>query len=88
MLPFRRAFTSLHGDQPEDADADAARNGARRLRDPNSLSGRAPKVEYRLTDLGLGLSKAFCGVWLWAEANFDKVECARRDYAARNADDG
>ncbi|WP_232618230.1 winged helix-turn-helix transcriptional regulator [Pseudooceanicola marinus] len=47
-----------------------------------------PKVEYRLTDLGLGLSKAFCGVWLWAEANFDKVECARRDYAARNADEG
>ncbi|MCA1337189.1 winged helix-turn-helix transcriptional regulator [Pseudooceanicola marinus] len=47
-----------------------------------------PKVEYRLTDLGLGLSKAFCGVWLWAEANFEKVECARRDYAARNADEG
>lgn len=46
-----------------------------------------PKVEYRLTDLGLGLSEAFCGVWLWAEANFDKVECARRDYAARNADE-
>ena len=26
-----------------------------------------PKVEYRLTNLGLSLSAAFCGVWLWAE---------------------
>lgn len=44
-----------------------------------------PKVEYRLTDLGLGLSKAFCGVWVWAEANFKKIEKARSDYAARAA---
>jgi DNA-binding HxlR family transcriptional regulator len=44
-----------------------------------------PKVEYRLTDLGLGLSKAFCGVWIWAEENFEKIERARRDHAARNA---
>ena len=44
-----------------------------------------PKVEYRLTDLGLGLSKAFCGVWIWAEANFDKIEQARSDYAKRVA---
>jgi len=42
-----------------------------------------PKVEYRLTDLGLGLSKAFCGVWLWAEANRETIEQARRDYAER-----
>ncbi len=47
-----------------------------------------PKVEYRLTNLGLGLSKAFCGVWLWAEANFEQIEWARHDYAARNAVDG
>ena len=26
-----------------------------------------PKVEYRLTTLGLSLSAAFCGVWMWAE---------------------
>ncbi|WP_406735985.1 winged helix-turn-helix transcriptional regulator [Thioclava sp. GXIMD4215] len=43
-----------------------------------------PKVEYRLTELGLGLSKAFCGVWLWAEANYDTIERARKDFAARS----
>ncbi|ORE91357.1 HxlR family transcriptional regulator [Stappia sp. 22II-S9-Z10] len=40
-----------------------------------------PKVEYRLTDLGLGLAKAFCGVWLWAEANREAIEAARAAYA-------
>lgn len=42
-----------------------------------------PKVEYRLTDLGAGLSKAFCGVWLWAEANQARIEAARQAYAER-----
>ncbi len=32
------------------------------------------KVEYRLTDLGLGLGAAFCGVWLWAEENIDRIK--------------
>jgi DNA-binding HxlR family transcriptional regulator len=36
-----------------------------------------PKVEYRLTDLGLSLSAAFCGVWLWAAEHLMKVEKAR-----------
>jgi DNA-binding HxlR family transcriptional regulator len=36
-----------------------------------------PKVEYRLTDLGLGLSAAFCGVWIWAEKHIGEVEAAR-----------
>jgi DNA-binding HxlR family transcriptional regulator len=36
-----------------------------------------PKVEYQLTPLGLSLSAAFCGVWIWAEANMDAVEKAR-----------
>lgn len=36
-----------------------------------------PKVEYRLTPLGLSLSAAFCGVWLWAEEHLDEVEEAR-----------
>lgn len=47
-----------------------------------------PKVEYRLTDLGHGLSEAFCGVWLWAEANLDTIEQARHDYADRLAAEG
>lgn len=42
-----------------------------------------PKVEYRLTDLGHGLGEAFCGVWLWAEANLDRVEMARTAFDGR-----
>ena len=41
-----------------------------------------PKVEYRLTDLGQTLSAAFCGVWLWAEANVDRIEQAREAFDA------
>ena len=41
-----------------------------------------PKVEYRLTDLGLGLGAAFCGVWLWAEENIDRIEAARQRFDA------
>jgi DNA-binding HxlR family transcriptional regulator len=36
-----------------------------------------PKVEYRLTALGLSLSAAFCGVWIWAEEHIEEVETAR-----------
>ena len=36
-----------------------------------------PKVEYRLTTLGLSLSAAFCGVWMWAEKHVGEVEQAR-----------
>ncbi|WP_409307550.1 winged helix-turn-helix transcriptional regulator [Pectobacterium sp. B1J-3] len=43
-----------------------------------------PKVEYQLTDLGLGLGAAFCGVWVWAEQNLDSIEQARAVYDARN----
>jgi DNA-binding HxlR family transcriptional regulator len=42
-----------------------------------------PKVEYRLTDLGLSLGAAFCGVWTWAEAHLDRVEAARADFDGR-----
>ncbi len=42
-----------------------------------------PKVVYALTELGLGLSKAFCGVWEWAEANRDAITQARAAYADR-----
>ncbi len=36
-----------------------------------------PKVEYKLTPLGLGLGAAFCGVWVWASENLHAVEEAR-----------
>jgi DNA-binding HxlR family transcriptional regulator len=42
-----------------------------------------PRVDYRLTDLGLGLAEAFCGVWQWAEAHLDRIEAARRDFDQR-----
>ncbi|MBN8844231.1 MAG: helix-turn-helix transcriptional regulator [Sphingomonadales bacterium] len=43
-----------------------------------------PKVEYRLTELGQGLGEAFCGVWLWAEANLERVETARIAFDTRD----
>lgn len=42
-----------------------------------------PRVDYRLTDLGSTLSAAFCGVWIWAEQNLDKVEAARHAFDTR-----
>ena len=42
-----------------------------------------PKVEYRLTDLGLSLAEAFCGVWMWAEKNIERIEAARTMFDAR-----
>ena len=42
-----------------------------------------PKVEYRLTNLGLSLSAAFCGVWLWAEKHLEEVETARAAFDSK-----
>jgi DNA-binding HxlR family transcriptional regulator len=39
-----------------------------------------PKVEYRLTEMGMSLGAAFCGVWIWAEANLGEVEKARAKF--------
>jgi DNA-binding HxlR family transcriptional regulator len=39
-----------------------------------------PKVEYKLTNLGLSLGAAFCGVWVWAAENLNEVERARRNF--------
>ena len=44
-----------------------------------------PHVDYRLTDLGLSLGEAFCGVWTWAERNFERIEAARADFDQRKA---
>ncbi len=45
-----------------------------------------PKVEYRLTEMGMSLGEAFCGVWLWAERHRQTIEASRRAYEARGAD--
>lgn len=44
-----------------------------------------PKVEYRLTDLGLSLGAAFCGVWMWAQQSLDMIEQAREAFDQRAA---
>jgi DNA-binding HxlR family transcriptional regulator len=44
-----------------------------------------PRVEYKLTQLGMSLGAAFCGVWIWAAENLDQVEQARRDFDSRAA---
>ncbi|MBI1244739.1 MAG: MarR family transcriptional regulator [Alphaproteobacteria bacterium] len=44
-----------------------------------------PKVEYRLTALGMSLGEAFCGVWIWAEDNLAAIEKARRAFDDRAA---
>ena len=42
-----------------------------------------PRVDYKLTDLGLSLGEAFCGVWRWAEQNLPRIEATRREFDAR-----
>lgn len=43
-----------------------------------------PRVEYALTDLGSSLGTAFCGVWHWAEAHREAIECARAAFKERS----
>lgn len=45
-----------------------------------------PRVDYSLTELGHGLSGAFCGVWVWAETYYTDVEKARAAFAARESE--
>ena len=42
-----------------------------------------PRVDYKLTDLGLSLGCAFCGVWEWAEAHLARVTEARQAFDGR-----
>ena len=44
-----------------------------------------PKVEYKVTDLGLTLSAAFCWVWVWAADNLQRVEEARGQFDKKAA---
>ena len=43
-----------------------------------------PRVEYRLTDMGVSLGAAFCGVWVWAEAHYERIEASRRAFDGRS----
>jgi DNA-binding HxlR family transcriptional regulator len=45
-----------------------------------------PHVDYRLTELGHTLGEAFCGVWLWAEANHAQVAAAREAFRRRETE--
>jgi DNA-binding HxlR family transcriptional regulator len=47
-----------------------------------------PKVEYRLTTLGMTLGAAFCGVWVWAAENLKQVEQARYMFDSSGGADG
>ena len=46
-----------------------------------------PRVEYALTQLGVSLGRAFCGVWIWAERHVDEIEAARAAFDARAAEE-
>lgn len=46
-----------------------------------------PKVEYQLTELGLSLGAAFCGVWVWAEENLATIRHARAAFDQRKKAD-
>ncbi len=42
-----------------------------------------PRVEYQLTEMGLSLSEAFCGVWMWAMKHQEEIERARAKFRER-----
>jgi len=42
-----------------------------------------PRVEYKLTKMGMGLGEAFCGVWIWAGQHLAEIEKARREFDAK-----
>ncbi len=42
-----------------------------------------PHVDYALTDLGTSLGAAFCGVWLWAAENRERIDAARAAFETR-----
>ena len=47
-----------------------------------------PKVEYKLTGLGMSLGASFCGVWVWAAENLKQVEQARSKFDKLGGSDG
>jgi DNA-binding HxlR family transcriptional regulator len=47
-----------------------------------------PRVEYELTDMGLSLGTAFCGVWIWADKHHAEILAARKAFQERAANGG
>lgn len=39
-----------------------------------------PRVEYKLTRIGLALGESVCGIWKWAEAYYKEIEKNRAKY--------
>jgi DNA-binding HxlR family transcriptional regulator len=39
-----------------------------------------PRVDYALTEMGQGLTAAFCGVWVWATQHHKQVSLARAEF--------
>ncbi len=44
-----------------------------------------PRVEYRLSTLGLTLGAAFCGLWVWAADHLSEIDAARAAFDQREA---
>ena len=63
-LRFTRLGELGRGHHAEDAHPDLASHGARRPDHEDGTSGRAAEGRIKLTQLGLGLGAAFCGVWV------------------------
>ncbi|MGI4813311.1 MAG: winged helix-turn-helix transcriptional regulator [Janthinobacterium lividum] len=42
-----------------------------------------PHVEYALTELGMSLGEAFCGVWIWAAQHRETIEQSRKAFSER-----
>jgi DNA-binding HxlR family transcriptional regulator len=45
-----------------------------------------PRVDYRLTPLGVSLAESVCGLWSWVEAHLQDVEHSRRTYDSAAAE--
>jgi DNA-binding HxlR family transcriptional regulator len=46
-----------------------------------------PRVDYKLTPLGLSLGEAVCSVWKWVDRHMYKVATARQAFDARREHD-
>jgi len=44
-----------------------------------------PRVDYKLTPLGMSLGESVCGIWTWVEKHMKDVERARHVYDAARA---